>query len=437
MEKRTLVLTTPVALALMLAGCAGTEPEAVEQTESAILEELVDSLPNNFPLLGPGGFSSSYSTQGLISFTGAYHQEQGSNGRECGNCHFPTSAWSVRPGDMQLLFFLSGGTHPVFNPLDANNPTADVSTMAARRTAYSQVLEHGLFRRGAAPPATREWDVIAADDPYGFGSASFIAVFRRPLISANLALAGSVGWDGRPNVPGDLRTSLTRQANGVINGAFQATTPATPAVLGEIADYQLALFSAQTHASGVSLTSCGARGGPEHLASQALVSGRFDLFDAWINLRPGSCTTKAADRRRAQIARGQELFNNKTRPGGGTCRGCHNVANNGSNLAGGMFDVGVSGPEFRDGLQLYTLQNRVTGEVRQTTDPGRSLVTGAWADLNRFKTPSLRGLAARAPYFHNGVAEDLRDVVRTYETTLGFDFTSQEEDDLVAFLGAL
>jgi cytochrome c peroxidase len=64
-------------------------------------------------------------------------------------------------------------------------------------------------------------------------------------------------------------------------------------------------------------------------------------------------------------------------------------------------------------------------------------VTGAWADLNRFKTPSLRGLAARAPYFHNGVAEDLRDVVRTYETTLGFDFTSQEEDDLVAFLGAL
>ncbi len=416
--------------------CGGPEPQPVEAAESPILEELVDEIPNNFPILSPGGFSSSYSIDGSVSFTGEFHQEQGSNGRQCGNCHFPTSGWSVRPSDMQALFLLTAGRHPVFNPLDANSPSAPVGTLADRRRSYSQLLS-GLFRRGAAPPATREWDVIAADDPYGFGSPTMIAVFRRPLATANLALAGGIGWDARPNVPGDLRLSLSRQANGVINGAFQAATPAPQPVLDEIADYQLAMFNAQTVAEGVSLTSCGARGGPEHLANQPMVAGRFDLFDAWINLKEGKCGTRAADRKRAQIARGQELFNNKTRAGGGTCRGCHNVANNGSNLSGGMFDVGVSGPGFRAGLQLYTLQNRTTGEIRQTSDPGRSLVTGAWADMDRFKTPSLRGLAQRAPYFHNGVADNLRDVVRIYEQTLGFNFSAQEEDDLVAFLGAL
>jgi cytochrome c peroxidase len=62
---------------------------------------------------------------------------------------------------------------------------------------------------------------------------------------------------------------------------------------------------------------------------------------------------------------------------------------------------------------------------------------GAGADLGRLKTPSLRGLAPRAPYFHNGIAATLEDVVRHYETHLGVIFTDQERDDLVAFLNAL
>ena len=44
---------------------------------------------------------------------------------------------------------------------------------------------------------------------------------------------------------------------------------------------------------------------------------------------------------------------------------------------------------------------------------------------------------ARAPYFHNGIAETLEDVVRHYETHLGFVFTDQQRADLVAFLKAL
>ena len=53
------------------------------------------------------------------------------------------------------------------------------------------------------------------------------------------------------------------------------------------------------------------------------------------------------------------------------------------------------------------------------------------------KGPSLRALAPRAPYFHNGSAKDLNEVVRFYDDRFGIGFTDQERDDLVAFLKAL
>ena len=89
------------------------------------------------------------------------------------------------------------------------------------------------------------------------------------------------------------------------------------------------------------------------------------------------------------------------------------------------------------GLPIYTVRNRLTGEEIRTTDPGKANRTGKWADMNRFKVPSLRGLTARAPFFHNGAAKTLADVVHVYEVQLGFDFTPQEEADLVAFMNAL
>ncbi|HEY6402259.1 MAG TPA: hypothetical protein VI479_12665, partial [Blastocatellia bacterium] len=84
-----------------------------------------------------------------------------------------------------------------------------------------------------------------------------------------------------------------------------------------------------------------------------------------------------------------------------------------------------------------TFRNKTTGETRRLTDAGQGNITGLWNDLGRFKTPTLRALAARAPYFHNGVALTLEDVVRHYERHLGFVFMDQERADLVAFLNAL
>jgi cytochrome c peroxidase len=49
----------------------------------------------------------------------------------------------------------------------------------------------------------------------------------------------------------------------------------------------------------------------------------------------------------------------------------------------------------------------------------------------------LRALAARAPYFHNGSAARLEDVVDFYDTRFAMQLSPAEKQDLVAFLKAL
>ncbi|HEU4412358.1 MAG TPA: hypothetical protein VFS43_44360 [Polyangiaceae bacterium] len=283
-----------------------------------------------------------------------------------------------------------------------------------------------------------EYAIVAFDDPLGAGaSPTRFEAFRRPLATANFHIAKNVGWhDQSTNGSGDMPAGLANQAAGKVTGA-QEGAPAAPETIDAIVTYELGLSFAQTSVFGVRLDVCGGRGGPEHLSAQAPVNGPFDLYDAWVDLAPGSCTSAAADKKREQIARGQQLFN-APNPGGGSCRGCHNAANNGSNVNGTLFDVGASRAQFRKaGMPLYTVRNKATLEERQTTDPGRALRSGRWVDLDRFKTPSLRGLAARAPYFHNGIAPTLNDVILDYEQTLGFVYTPAERADLVAFLEAL
>ena len=62
---------------------------------------------------------------------------------------------------------------------------------------------------------------------------------------------------------------------------------------------------------------------------------------------------------------------------------------------------------------------------------------GNCADIGKFKGPILRGLAARAPYFHNGSAATLDDAVEFYNQRFDIGLTDQQKSDLVAFLNAL
>ena len=418
-----------VLLGLASCGADRQGDEDVVATTQPLLEEFIDSLPNNFPMPNEHGLAASYSTTTapIVSLNNSFFTPQGTNGRDCGTCHAAEDGWSIQPSTVTLMFLLSDGLDPLFvNNLDTDTPTCDMSTRASRWNCTT-MLRQGLFTRRVAPPASRDYDVIGAADPFGVGTTSSLWFFRRPLPTANFK-SHTVMWDGANTVGTVLRDGLIKQARGNVTGAQQGA-PAPDEVIFSIVDYEMGIGHAQTHAIGAgSLTASGARGGPQNAIEQPLVNARFDLFDAWANSHSPT---------RKQIYRGQEIFNNQNVASGRTCRGCHNAANNGQNVNGTLFDVGVSRPELGPGKAVYTFQERATGATVASTDPGRGIRTGAFADLNKFKTPNLRGLAARAPYFHNGIADDLHAVIDHYEAALGFDFSEQEEDDLVAFLAAL
>ena len=428
-------------------------------------------LPNNRAFHNSSGSAATFSTNGSIDLTNEFFQALGTNGRSCSTCHQAQEGWTVTPEGIQKRFKATRGTDPIFRTNDgSNSPNADVSTVEARRAAYSMLLAKGLIRVGLGIPPDAEFELLDADDPYSFASAAELSLFRRPLPATNLKFLSAVMWDGRETVPGQtIHFDLSNQANNATVGHAQAANPLTDQQRENIVNFETALFTAQVHDHSAGLLIArGANGGPVNLSGQDFYIGIndlfgdsqtgaefdpvvFDIYDAWKGLTGGK-TNKA----RAAVARGQELFNTKLiRISGvsgindegafgnpavvnGTCTTCHNTPNAGDHSVSAPLNIGIADADRRTpDMPLYTLRNKITGEIKQTTDPGRALITGNWKDIGRFKGPILRGLAARAPYFHNGSAKDLEAVIDLYDERFGIGFTDQERSDLIAFLKTL
>ncbi|HEY0254464.1 MAG TPA: hypothetical protein VGC41_23210, partial [Kofleriaceae bacterium] len=261
------------------------------------------------------------------------------------------------------------------------------------------------------------------------------------------------------------------QSNVATSTHAQGMVALTPAQQADIIGFETSLFTAQVVDNNAQdLTAKHALGGPDHLAHVAFSYGAndnlgdyqtgapftpviFTEYAAWNNA-PGGGTEAA----RASIARGEALFNSfpitiSDVPGlttaspfvpplpttlTGTCGTCHDTPGGGNHSIVAPLNIGLTDASRRTAdMPLYTLRNLSTGATIQTTDPGRALITGKWADIGKFKGPILRGLAARAPYFHNGFAADLDAVVDFYNDRFTMDLSQQQHDDLVAFLGAL
>ncbi|MDQ3364752.1 MAG: c-type cytochrome [Myxococcota bacterium] len=458
------------------AGCAIDVDDDAEPT-GVTMSELSNTprLANNIPFRNPSGYGASYSTAGYIDLNNEFFQNLGTNGRRCVSCHLPGSGWGIRPSDMQAIFTATDGgvkddgfgLGAVFRLNDgANSPKADVSTLAARRKAYSQLLTKGLIRVGIGIPANAEFELVAVDDPYGYASAAELSLFRRPLPSANLKMLSTVMWDGRHTVDGkSIHFNLSDQSNGATLGHAEGTVVLTEAQRDSIVNFEVALHTAQVwDDSAEALVSEGGEGGLPSLVAQEFYVGIndnfgdsrtgeaftpivFDIYDAW--------TTSASERRRS-VARGQALFNTRTinitgvsglndeaafgTPAVvvGTCTTCHNTPNGGNHSVVAPLNIGLGDASRRTAdMPLYTLRNKATGELKQTVDPGRALISGRWKDIGRFKGPILRGLAARAPYFHDGSAADLGATVDFYNSRFTMRLTTSERADLVAFLRTL
>lgn len=444
------------------------------------------SLRNQLPFIDASGAVATYTTDpsGRIDLTGPFFQDLGTNGRTCATCHQPSDAWTVSAAHVKARFDASRGTDPIFRTVDGSNcdQNIDVSTLAGRAKAYSLLISRGLIRIALPVPANAEFEVVAVNNPYGCNDMSTLSMYRRPLPSANLRFLSTVMFDGRESSsqtgtqkitfatnPGDLLFDLAHQAVDATLGHAQAASAPTAEQQQAIVDFETGLSVAQVFDFRAGyLGADGATGGPVPLSTQPFFIGIndsfppsfhfnptgepftpaiFTLFDQWLD--------KHGDGKKASIARGQALFNstpiNISGVAGvndalgisvvpGTCGTCHDSPNVGNHSVSAPLNIGVgdlNSPLSVSYLPVITLRNKTTGEVVQTTDPGRALISGLWADIGKVKGPILRGLSARAPYFHNGSADTLMDVVNFYDRRFGIGFTNQEKADLVAFLSAL
>ena len=436
------------------------------------------------------GFARTINVAGFPVFavTNPFFQDLGINGRRCVTCHQPDNNMTVTPESIRTRFEATNGHDPIFRTNDgSNSPRADVSSVEARRQAYSMLLTKGLIRVGLPIPEGAEFELVDVHDPYGFASATELSLFRRPLPSTNLAFLSTVMWDGRETLqrgsPSAIHFDLSDQSNSATTGHAQRPAPIADAVREAIVAYEMGLFTAQVfdRAAG-KLDAHGAGGGPDELSRQTFVFGVndplgcdanganctggnagfdrvvFTEFDAWTNL-----VGHSRNRARAAVARGQALFNTKTiliqgvsginddfnvTTVPGTCTVCHDTPHAGDHSVPAPLDIGVAAPPGVDGLNefglpvddmpVYTMRKKGTiDQIKVVTDPGRALITGKWKDVGRFKGPTLRGLAGRGPYFHNGAAATLLDVVNFYDRRFNIGLSDQEKADLVAFLKSL
>lgn len=470
-----------LGLGLVAAGCAGpidgdssddvvglksnlesATGASVSSAVSADVATEIAAMPSILePVLNLSGIAATSHTSGVIDRTNPFFLNLGANGRTCETCHDSRTAWTTSPVLMSLLFELTAGTHPLFVSLHDSGSRIDapVGTLSEKRTAFKPLLQFGVHRFTRANHVGIDYDVTAVDDPWGGSTVASFANFRRA--GTNLGFTNRIPSSTTTGTP---NPTVRAQLEGAMNGGTlfhaQGTVPLTTEQRVAGGDFMLGLSFAQIYDFVAGrLDAGGARGGPVNLAAEPYpVVGGFDLYSAWIDAcgdGPGvhyGCSSR--NRKREQIARGQELFNNMQfqvsgvaglngEPGVATtvmmsCSGCHDAKNVGSSTTVRFMDIGVAAESNRASfLPLLTVKNRDTNVIRKTTDLGRAVSTRLWADIGKVRVLGLRGLASRPPYFHAGQAKTIGQVLDFHATRFSIPFTSANRADLEAFLLAL
>jgi hypothetical protein len=335
---------------------------------------------------------------------------------------------------------------------------------------------------------------VNRDPVWGLASAHpTISVFRRPRMAANLkyVLAPDLGPfnvklgvlldkdpdTGQPvsmNMMADARAgTLKIQALSAFHDHMEGVGGLTAEQLQRIIAYESQVYAAQVwdkHAGDLAEP-----GGPQALGPAALLREPagvlnspakpvFLFFDPWKQAKAGDARSEF----RASVARGSDIFHNRTfwvrnvthinsiglgNPAKRSCAVCHNAVMSGMDRAPGWVDLGTTNyptwtepkvwsenselPVFKLTCRADAKPHPYLGRVIYSSDPGRALITGKCADIGAITMGQFRGLAARAPYFSNGSARNLMELVDYYDRRFDMRLTTQEKQDLVNFLGVL
>ena len=297
----------------------------------------------------------------------------------------------------------------------------------------------------------------------------------------------------------NLLADLSQQAIDATLGHAQAAIAPTSQQVVDIVSFEMGLSTAQAYDQFAGdLHDDGALGGTRYLLAEEYYPGindvlgadpdgsAFDetsmtLFAAWEN-GGGDTHDGGRDsferRARSDIAAGEVLFdtapltisavrglNDNAALGNplsfqGTCTSCHDSPNVGDHSLPLPLDIGTSHTP-RAGLENDPQIAKGIAELDEpdlpvflvsgcpspfsagqpvsfyTTDLGKGMISGLCSDVNRVKGPILRGLAARAPYFHNGSAATLLQAVNFYNQRFSMNLTEVQKRQLVAFLNSL
>ena len=395
----------------------------------------------------------------------------------------------------------TGGKDPVFAAFDGSNcpdlpqeKESSHSLLLKRGLIRVPLAWPPKSADGSTKPV--EFTIEVARDPtgcntsaqYGLKSAQpTVSVYRRPRPASNLKYVTSGGravllksgtladvdpTTGEPvgmNLMSDAREpSLRTQAISAIMGHEQASVAPTAQQLDKILEFESQVYVAQ--AAHIFAGPLAQAGGPAGLGPAAMRDRRagvlgdndfdpvFGEFTAWKN----------GSHYQASIARGADIFMYRQfwirdtaninniglgNPVKRTCATCHNAQMTGQDLSAGWVDVGTTNyptwtepatwaesselPVFKITCSRDANPHPYLGRVIYTTDPGRALISGKCSDVGSIVMQQLRGLAARPPYFSNGSAKSLREVVDFYDRRFDMKLTDQEKEDLINFLEAL
>ena len=450
------------------------------------------TLPNLFPFKDPSGIVETYNQTGPLDESNPFFQSLGTNGRSCATCHIPANAFALSAAKAQSIYQRTNGRDPLFATVDG--AACPVAT-AGHPLNFDLLRKYGLFHIALPLAANPQFSISVVHDPYGCALVTdpasgvvTVSVYRRPSPATNLGFISAVMFDGRETVAplnnsqtyaSNLMTDLKHQALDATLGHAQASVTPSDGQLTQIASFEASLNSAQAVDSNAGkLDSDGATGGPQYLSKTAFFPGindplggnpsgapfdanAFTLYSKWAN---------SGDAYQASVARGENIFNTHplliTNVRGlndalsqtvinGTCTTCHDTPNVGDHSLPVPLEIGTSrsaGFETDPHIQLalnhlsapdlpvfeiVCTQRPDAGQVTYTSDPGKATLTGLCTDIGRGKGPILRGLAARAPYFHNGSAATLDELVEFYNERFQMNLTEQEKRDLVNFLNTL
>ncbi|MET0291404.1 MAG: hypothetical protein ABW136_03500 [Steroidobacteraceae bacterium] len=334
---------------------------------------------------------------------------------------------------------------------------------------------------------------------YGLKSANpMVSVYRRPRVVANtkyvthqnFGVGAFVGKNGLPsardpetgrpvgmNLMSDARqpTLKTQAVEAAINH-LQSAKPPTAKQLEQITGFEGRIYVAQAARDGAgSLVEADGPPafGPRNLArADAGVLGNnttrfvFPMADAWKSPQADDVAEM-----RASIRRGHDVYFFRTfwirdsmhlntvglgNPTKRTCATCHGMHMTAMDVANGWMDIGTTNqPWAREApenpwtsetpqMPLFRVECRkdlpahpYLGRVIYTQDPGRALISGKCNDVGTIVMQQFRGLAARPPYFSNGSAGSLRELIDFYDRRYNIQYSEQEKLDLEHFLGSL